>query len=58
MKKEEQIIMQDYWWEEALNGLLVEYKRGEKVRGEKEREAIILFIVKIINAETKNTYEK
>ena len=53
MQKENLIIMQDYWWEEELNGLLVEY-----IKGEKEREAITLFVTKVINAETKNTYEK
>ena len=41
-----EIIIQDYWWEEELSGMLREYNQGMI-----EKESIILFMTKVINAE-------
>jgi hypothetical protein len=53
MQKFKDVIIQDFWWEDEFDSLLHEYSREEIQSAE-----LKLFIIKIINAETGDTYIK
>lgn len=46
------IVIQDFWWEEEIDGLLEVYLHTQNASS----ADIKLFILKIINAERGNTY--